>query len=65
MDADHHGHAPAISGFAKVACADCSNEQVVFLRASTAVTCQVCGAGLATPGGGVAELRGEVIERLD
>ncbi|MCK4718187.1 MAG: 30S ribosomal protein S27e, partial [Thermoplasmata archaeon] len=35
--------------FAKVRCPDCENEQVLFLRAASMVTCQVCGATLAEP----------------
>ncbi len=48
--------------FVKVKCPDCGNEQVIFLRASTPVKCQVCGATLATPTGGKAAIRGEIVE---
>ncbi len=48
--------------FVKVKCPDCGNEQIIFLRASTVVKCNVCGATLATPTGGKAEIRGEIVE---
>ena len=48
--------------FVKVKCPDCGNEQIVFLRASTVVKCQVCGATIATPTGGKADIRGEIVE---
>lgn len=50
--------------FAKVKCKDCSNEQIVFLRASTPVKCEICGATIAKPTGGKAEIRGEIVEIL-
>ncbi len=46
--------------FLKVKCVDCPNEQVIFERASTIVTCQVCGAVISEPTGGMAAIRGEV-----
>ena len=48
--------------FVKVKCPDCGNEQIVFIRASTQVKCQVCGATIAIPTGGKANIRGEIIE---
>ena len=58
------GQGPS-SKFLKVKCSDCSNEQVVFNKPSISVTCQVCGATLATPTGGKAILRGEVVGVLE
>jgi len=49
------------SQFLRVKCPDCSNEQIVFDRAASIVTCQVCGATLARPTGGKAAIRGEVV----
>jgi len=51
--------------FYRVACPDCENEQVVFGRAATEVTCQVCGHTLARPTGGEAVLEGEVTETVE
>ena len=44
-----------------VKCPDCSGEQTIFSRPSTPVNCSVCGATLATPTGGKAALRGELV----
>ncbi len=48
--------------FIKVKCPDCGNEQIIYVRASTVVRCHVCGATLAVPTGGKAEIKGEVVE---
>ena len=47
--------------FLIVKCPDCSGEQVMFSRPATTVSCSVCGATLATPTGGKAALRGEIV----
>jgi small subunit ribosomal protein S27e len=52
------------SRFLKVKCPDCENEQTVFEKASTVVTCVVCGKDLATPAGGKANLKAEIIAEL-
>jgi len=44
-----------------VKCPDCSGEQTIFSRPVTSVSCAVCGATLATPTGGKAHLRGELV----
>ncbi len=49
------------SPFWVVKCPDCSGEQTVFSRPSTVVSCVVCGATLATPTGGTAQLRGTFV----
>ena len=51
--------------FFRVACGDCENEQVVFGKASSTVSCAVCGTTLATPTGGEAELHGEIVETVE
>jgi small subunit ribosomal protein S27e len=51
--------------FVKAKCPDCSNEQVVFNRASTKVNCLVCGATLATPTGGFATFKAEITQKFD
>jgi small subunit ribosomal protein S27e len=45
--------------FVTVKCPDCGNDQNTYDRASTQVTCLVCGATIAKPGGGKAALRGD------
>jgi small subunit ribosomal protein S27e len=52
------------SRFLKVKCPDCENEQTVFEKASTVVTCVVCGKELATPAGGKVILKAEIIAEL-
>ena len=39
-------------GFLKVKCEKCKNEQVIYERPATRVTCLVCGEVLAEPRGG-------------
>jgi small subunit ribosomal protein S27e len=51
--------------FHLLGCPDCENEQVVFGRAATSVSCAVCGHTLAEPTGGKAALEGEVIETVE
>ncbi|MGD0719145.1 MAG: 30S ribosomal protein S27e [Thermoplasmata archaeon] len=52
-------HPPA--PFWVVKCPDCTGEQTIFSRPATTVNCLVCGATLATPTGGQAQLRGELV----
>ncbi|MFW5965473.1 MAG: 30S ribosomal protein S27e [Halodesulfurarchaeum sp.] len=51
--------------FIRVACPDCENEQTLFEKASTPVTCAVCGTTLATPTGGKATVEAEVLEVVE
>lgn len=51
--------------FLKIKCTDCGNEQIVFERAASQVGCLACGATLATPTGGRATLKGELVSKLD
>ncbi len=53
------------SRFIKVRCKDCENEQVLFNKASTPVFCHICGAKLATPNGGKAEIKAEILEVIE
>lgn len=53
------------SKFLRVRCPDCGNEQVVFSSATNRVHCNVCGATLAEPTGGKANLKGEVVASLE
>ena len=50
--------------FVKVKCVDCNNEQIIFAKASTIVSCQVCGGVLAEPSGGIAHIKGKITEEL-
>ena len=53
------------SKFIKVRCKDCENEQVIFYRASTPISCHICGSKLAIPKGGKAEIKSEILEILE
>ncbi len=53
-----------VSKFYKVKCKDCEGEQVVFSKAATKVACNVCGATLVEPRGGLANVVGEIIGEL-
>jgi small subunit ribosomal protein S27e len=53
------------NNFVKVKCKDCQNEQVVFLKAATNVTCSVCGSTLVKPTGGKGTIKGELLEVVD
>lgn len=57
--------APKNARFVKVACPDCSHKQILFARASTAVSCATCGKTLAEPQGGRARLHGEILDELE
>lgn len=54
----------ADTAFLKVKCRDCGSEQVLFERAARKVTCEVCSATLASPTGGRAKIKGEILEEL-
>ena len=53
------------SKFIKVRCKDCENEQVLFDKASSIVSCHICGSKLAIPKGGKAEIKGELLEFIE
>lgn len=51
--------------FVVVKCPDCSTEQIVFERASTVVACKICGSTLATPTGGTAKFKAQILRSAD
>jgi len=51
--------------FIKVRCQACKNEQVIFEGATTKVKCLICGAVIAEPKGGKAELKARLVEVLN
>ena len=53
------------SKFIKVRCTKCKNEQVVFGKASSKVSCLVCGTELASPTGGKTKVKARVLEVLE
>ncbi len=52
------------SYFLRIHCLDCSSEQIIFDRATTVISCGVCGATLARPAGCKAELTGATIAEV-
>ena len=54
------------SKFVKLSCRDCGNEQIIFERACTRISCNICGATLVKPAGGKAEpVSAAVVESLE
>ena len=53
------------SKFLKVKCTDCENTQMIFDSSNLKISCNVCGSTLALPRGGKADIKGEVIGRVD
>ena len=51
--------------FIKVRCTKCKNEQVIFSKAASTVKCTVCEKVLASPRGGKALVKGQVLEVLN
>ena len=52
--------------FLNVSFKDCSNETTIFSRATSVISCGVCGATLTSPSGGKADLIGcTVVEALE
>ena len=53
------------SKFIQVRCKDCENEQVLFNKSSSVVSCHICGSKLAIPKGGKAEIQGEILKTIE
>lgn len=53
------------SKFIKVRCPKCKNEQIIFGKSSSKVTCLVCGKTLAEPSGGKATVKSRILEVLE
>lgn len=53
------------SSFIQVKCPECGNEQITFSHAKIIVRCNICGAVLAEPTGGKADIKGEVTARFE
>ncbi len=51
--------------FLKISCKDCGSESVIYSRATSVISCNVCGATLTIPSGGKADLVGcTILETL-
>lgn len=53
------------SKFIKVRCPKCKNEQIVFGKSSSKVSCLVCGKPLAEPTGGKSKVKARILEVLE
>lgn len=51
--------------FITVACPECGNEQTVFEKSATTVSCSECDATLLEPTGGKAGVAGEVVSVVE
>ena len=52
------------SRFIKVRCTKCKNEQIIFGRPATKISCLVCKEILAEPTGGKANIKARILEVL-
>ena len=53
------------SKFIKVRCVKCKNEQVIFGKSASKISCLVCDAVLGSPTGGKTKVRARVLEVLE
>jgi len=53
------------SKFIKIRCPKCKNEQIMFGKASTNISCLVCGKILAEPTGGKSRIKARILEVLE
>ncbi len=54
-----------ISKFIKVRCPKCKNEQTIFGKSATQITCLVCEKVLADPTGGKSKIKARILEVLE
>lgn len=53
------------SKFVKIRCPKCKNEQVLFGKSSSQVSCLLCQKVLAEPTGGKAKVKARILEVLE
>jgi small subunit ribosomal protein S27e len=53
-----------VSKFVKIQCPECSNQQIIFGKATCKVKCKKCSKSLIRRGGGKAKIRAKVVEVL-
>ena len=53
------------SKFIKVRCEKCKNEQIIFEKPSSTVSCLVCSTILSKPTGGKGKISAQVLEVLE
>lgn len=50
--------------FIRIKCIKCENEQIIFNRTPSVISCSSCNEPLTQPTGGIAIIHGEIIETL-
>lgn len=53
------------SKFIKVRCTKCKNEQIIFGKSASEIKCLVCSNIMATPSGGKAKIKAQILEVLE
>ena len=53
------------SKFIKVRCVKCKNEQIIFGKSASEIKCLVCSNIMASPSGGKAKIKAQIIEVLE
>lgn len=54
------------SRFIRLLCEKCKNEQIIFSKPSSRISCLVCGAVLARPTGGIGQVSdSKIVEVLE
>ena len=53
------------SKFIKVRCSKCKNEQIIFGKPASKVSCLVCDTVLAEPTSGKGKIRSQILEVLE
>ena len=53
------------SKFVKIRCPKCKNEQIMFGKSSSLVSCLVCNKVLAESTGGKSKIKARILEVLD
>ncbi len=53
------------SKFVKIRCPKCKNEQIMFGKSSSKISCLVCGKVLADPTGGKSKIKARILEVLE
>ena len=53
------------SKFVKVRCSKCKNEQIIFGKTASTITCLVCEKVLAEPTGGKSSVKARILEVLN
>ena len=53
------------SKFIKVRCVKCKNEQIIFGKSASEIKCLVCSNIMASPSGGKAKIKAQILEVLE